>query len=104
MGLFRTRLDIECDIDLERSLDSFHAYAVPVGIDIRPGDTVLVHGLPDHLDFGEERKFRARATVYRAGTLARLWTEFGSVFQITGLYEVGFQPDEELALRPKAAA
>ncbi len=53
------------------SLDSFHAYAVPDGIDIRPGDVVQVHGMPSRLQFGEARRFRARATVSRAGALRR---------------------------------
>ena len=101
MPLFGRRLDVECDVDLERSLDSFHAYAVPDGVKIQPGDTVIVHGLPSRLEFGACEKFRARATVHQAGTLRRLWTEFVSVFELTGLYEVGFLPAEELALRPR---
>jgi hypothetical protein len=101
MSLFGGRIEIDCDVDLERSLDSFHAYAVPDGIEIRPGDTVVVHDMPSHLEFGECRTYRTRATVFRAGTLQRLWTEFTSVFELTGLYEVGFLPSEELALRPR---
>jgi len=104
MGLFAQTLDIDCDVDLERTLDSFHAYAVPDGIEIRPGDTVVVHGMPSRLAFGESRRFRARATVFRANLLRRLWTELTSVFELTGLYEVGFLPAEELALRPRETA
>ncbi len=92
---------IECDVDLERTSDSFHAYAVPDGIDIRPGDVVQVHGLPDRLRFGENRRFRAQATVKRAGPLRRAWTEFCGMFELTTLYEVGFAPAEELVLRPR---
>ena len=94
-------LAIECDVDLERSHDSFHAYAVPDGIDIRPGDVVRVQGLPDRLQFGENRRFRARATVDRAGPLRRAWTEFAGMFELTSLYEVGFAPADELVLRPR---
>jgi hypothetical protein len=104
MGLFGTRapaVEIDCDVDLERSDDSFHAYAVPDGIDIRPGDEVRVHGMPSRLEFGERRTFRARATVRRAGAVRRLWTELTDVFELTSLYEVGFQPDEELVLSPR---
>lgn len=92
-------VSIECDVDLERSNDSFHAYAVPDGIDIRPGDVVQVHGMPDRLQFGESRRFRARATVNRAGPLKRAWTELAGMFELTSLYEVGFAPAEELVLR-----
>ena len=94
-------LTIACDVDLERSQDSFHAYAVPDGIDIRPGDRVQVHGLPTRLAFGEARRFRASATVMRAGRLRRAWTELTSIFDLTSLYEVGFIPAEELVLRPR---
>jgi len=31
----------------------------------------------------------------------RVWTRFASIFEITGLYEVGFQPREELVLHPR---
>jgi hypothetical protein len=104
MSLFGRRIEIECAVDLERSLDSFHAYAVPEGIEIGPGDQVLVHDMPTHLEFGEHRVFRTRATVLKAGLLRRLWTEWSSVFGLTGLYEVGFLPAEELSLRPREAA
>ena len=98
------QLEILCDVDLERSDDSFHAYAVPDGIDIRPGDVVLVHNMPTRLQFGECRRFRTTATLRRAGLLRRLWTEFAGVFELTGLYEVGFQPDQELVLTPRNTA
>ena len=94
-------LTVGCDVDLERSLDSFHAYAVPDGVDIRPGDRVRVHGLPSRLAFGEVRRFRTEATVIRAGWLRRVWTELVCVFDLTSLYEVGFIPAEELVLRQR---
>ena len=56
-------IEVACDVDLERTLESFHAHAVPDGIDIRPGDTVLVHDMPDRLAFGERTLRRGRATV-----------------------------------------
>ncbi len=96
--LARRRVEADCDVDLERTLDSFHAYAVPDGIAIRPGDVVQVHGMPSRLQFGEARCFRTTATVIRAGWLRRAWTRAASVFDLTSLYEVGFQPDEELVL------
>jgi hypothetical protein len=104
MPLFGRRIEIDCAVDLERSLDSFHAYAVPEGVEIGPGDRVLVHDMPSRLDFGECRTFRTRATVFKAGLLRRLWTEWSSVFELTGLYEVGFLPAEELSLRPRETA
>jgi hypothetical protein len=60
--------------------------------------------MPSRLEFGECRTYRTRATVYQAGLLRRLWTEFASVFELTGLYEVGFLPAEELNLHPREVA
>ena len=102
MGLLAPRtVAFVCDVDLERTDDSFHAYVIPDGIDMRPGDTVLVQGLPDRLQYGERRQFRAQATVRRAGWFRRLWTEAVSIFELTSLYEVGFQPHDELVLRQR---
>ena len=95
-------LTIACDIDLERTDDSFHAYAVPDGVEIRPGDRVQVHNMPIRLHYGEARHFRTQATLIRAGRLRRLWTRFASLFDLTSLYEVGFAPAEELILRPRS--
>ena len=92
-------LEIECDIDLERSDDSFHAYAIP-RVQVGPGDSLVLHDMPSRLVYGECRQFRARATLTRASVLYRLWTEAAGLFELTGLYEVGFQPDEELTLHP----
>ena len=33
-------VEVRCDIDIEQTPDSFHAYAIPDGVDIRPGDVV----------------------------------------------------------------
>ena len=103
MGLFSNGVEeIECDIDLERSDDSFHAYAIPRA-EMRPGDRLVMHDMPSRLQFGERRCFRARATVTRAGALLRFWTEAAGMFELTGLYEVGFQPMEELELVARVA-
>ncbi len=101
MGVFSAgTLDIDCDVDLERSDDSFHAYAIP-RVDIQPGDSLVMHGMPTRLQYGEHRSFCARATLTRAGALRRAWTQFAGLFELTSLYEVGFQPDEELVLHPR---
>ena len=87
-------VEVECDVDIEQTPLSFHAHAVPDGIDIRPGDSVQVHGVPSAIDFGDALTCRCRATVTRAGALTRLWTEFTAMFELTELYEVGFLPKE----------
>ena len=40
------RFDVPCTVEIERSFDSFHAYAVPEDVMLRPGDQVIVHGAP----------------------------------------------------------
>jgi hypothetical protein len=94
-GLFARRtVEVMCDVDIEQTPDSFHAHAVPDGIDIQPGDVVVVHGAPAAIAFGERLICQCRATVTRAGAARRWWTEFAGLFELTELYEVGFQPKE----------
>ena len=87
-------VEVECDVDIEQTPLSFHAHAVPDGIDIRPGDSVQVHGAPSSIAFGAAVTCRCPATVTRAGVLTRWWTEFTAMFELTELYEVGFLPKE----------
>jgi hypothetical protein len=90
-----------CDVEIENTFDSFHAYTVPADIEIRPGDELTVHGVPMDVAFGEMITLQCAATVARATLVERVWTRFASIFEITGLYEVGFQPREELVLHPR---
>ena len=46
-------IEVACDVDIEKTAESFHAHAVPDGIDIQPGDVVVVHDMPDHVAFGD---------------------------------------------------
>ncbi len=93
--LFGRRIvQARADIDLENTPDSFHAYAVPDGIDIRAGDVVQVHGVPTAIGTGQHMVMQCPATVSRAGSIVRAWTALTAMFQLTGLYEVGFEPKE----------
>ena len=86
-------IDVICDVDIEQTPRSFHAHAVPTGIDIRPGDSVLVHDTPT-VQFGEHVRCQCRATVTRGGMLARLRAHLAGLLELTELYEVGFAPKE----------
>jgi hypothetical protein len=92
--LGRQTVDVGCTVDIEQTPESLHAHAVPDGIDIRPGDVVVVHGAPDRVAFGERVTLQCRATVVRAGWLRRRWTRLTAWLELTELYEVGFQPKE----------
>lgn len=95
MSLLREgTVTIRADVDIEKTAESFHAYAIPDGIDIRPGDIVIVHGVPTDIGFGERLVTQCSATVHRAGPLLRLWTAFTAMFELTELYEVGFDAKE----------
>ncbi len=95
MSVFARRtVQIEADVDIEKTAQSFHAHAVPDGVDIRPGDVVVVHGVPTDIGFGERILLRCPATVTQAGPILRLWTELAAMFELTELYEVGFLPKE----------
>ncbi|HTW27024.1 MAG TPA: hypothetical protein VME92_07860 [Acetobacteraceae bacterium] len=88
----RRRIEVACDVDMEQSPQTLHAHAIPDGVAIRPGDVVIVHDAPPAVAFGERLTMRCRATVLRAGPLRRAWTRTASLFALTELYEVGFQP------------
>jgi hypothetical protein len=84
-------VELLCTLDIEQTAESFHAHAIPEDVEIGPGDTILVHDAPS-IGFGEVYAGERRATLTRATALDRLWTKFRSVFEITELFEVGFQP------------
>jgi|APCry1669188879_1035177.scaffolds.fasta_scaffold148839_2 hypothetical protein len=97
----RETVTATCDVDIEKTVESFHAYTVPSDIELRPGDEMLVHGVPYDIEFGVALSLQCKATVARATMLERVWTRVTSIFHLTGLYEVGFQPQEELELKPR---
>ena len=84
-------LALTCDIDIEQSWESFHAHAIPDGVEIEAGDVILVHDTAA-LAVGDRYTGKRSATLIRAGFWRRHWTRFSSIFEITELYEVGFQP------------
>jgi hypothetical protein len=94
MSPLRRSVTVMCLVDIEQSAESFHAHALPDGIEIRPGDIVTVHDVPTDIAFGRRVSCRCRATVIRAGWLRRAITRLTAIFELTELYEVGFAPRE----------
>jgi len=90
----RRKIDVPCLVEIEQTPSSLHAHAIPDAVAIRPGDTVIVHGAPRRVPFGARLSIPCRATIVRAGPLRRAWTHLAALFELTGLYEVGFQPKE----------
>ncbi len=87
----RDTVEVPVTVEIEQTAESFHAYAVPERIEIRPGDEVVVHGAPGDIAFGDRLVLQCRATVLRAGPLRRAWTRLEGWFALTELYEVGFE-------------
>ena len=83
-------MTVPCTVDIEHSFDSLHAYVDLEGVEVGPGDEVLVHDAPTAVAFGERVVVRRRATVMRAGLIERLWTCLIARLELTELYEVGF--------------
>ena len=86
----RETIDVPCTIDVEQSPDSLHAYVDLEGVDVGPGDEVIVHDAPTVIAFGEKAVFARQATVRRAGPLQRAWAHVEGYLELTELYEVSF--------------
>ena len=86
----RETIDVPCTIDLEQSPDSLHAYVDLDGVDVGPGDEVIVHDAPTSIAFGERAVFNRQATVRRAGPFQRFWAHVEGYLELTELYEVSF--------------
>lgn len=88
------RVDVPCFVDIEQTPESFHAHAIPEGIDIGPGDSVLVHGAPSRIAYNERVQIECSATVTRASVFGRFWTHLTAPLELFELFEVGFQSKE----------
>ena len=86
----RTTFEVPCTVDVEHTPESLHAYVELQGCEVEPGDSVLVHGAPTHVPFGERVVVQCRASVTRANRLDRALTKVGAYLELTELYEVGF--------------
>jgi hypothetical protein len=82
--------DVPCTVEIENSAETLHAHVELDGVEVGPGDEVIVHGAPTHVQFGEKIVTRCHATVRRAGPLERLKAKIDGYRELTELYEVGF--------------
>ena len=91
LDLGHRTVEVPCTIDIENTLDSLHAYVELQGVEVGPGDEVLIIDAPTELPaYGERLVCERRAAVVRASWLDRLRAHLGSRFELTELYEVGF--------------
>ncbi len=83
--------DVRCTVDLEATHDHFHAHVDLDGVEVDPGDAVLVHNTPNKIPFGTVETFESTATVYRASWFKRQMVRLFGSTEISALYEVGFE-------------
>jgi hypothetical protein len=83
-------VQVPCTIDLLNTAEFVHAHVELEGIEVGPGDTVVVHDAPSTIAFGEHQVMRRMATVTRATALDRFVTKLTAYLELTELYEVGF--------------
>ena len=89
--VMRRRIEVACTIDLESTHDHFHAHVDLDGVEVDPGDQVLVHNAPTHIPFGTQRTYASRATVQRASWLRRQFVKLTGGTELHELYDVGFE-------------
>jgi hypothetical protein len=90
-------LEVSCIMDIARTAEELHAHVVLEGVEVQPGDTVLLHDAPPAVAQGTRMTCSGRATVVRAGRLGRAWARLGGMFELTSLYEVSFTPGRAAA-------
>jgi hypothetical protein len=91
-GFLRRTVAVPCTIDIAHTAEGLHAHVELAGLDVEPGDRVLIHDAPAGFAFGARTVSTRIATVRRAGLFARWWTRTRSLFALTELYEVSFSP------------
>ena len=85
------RFDSGCLVEVENRFESLGAHVLLDGdIALAPGDRVIVHGAPIIVPFGQTHSERRIATVTRAGPLRAFWARRVAQWDLTSLYEVGF--------------
>jgi hypothetical protein len=87
----RRRIEVPCSLDLESTHDHLHAHVELRGVEVEPGDTVLVHGAPARIPYGERQVLESEATVEQASWLRRQFIKVVGVREFYELYDVGFE-------------
>lgn len=92
----RQRFEVPCTVVVENTFDHLFTNVELDGIEVGPGDEVLVHDAPAGASYGERLVVRRQATVIRAGALERLWTELTGGFEFMELLEFSFSSGRRL--------
>ncbi|MEO1467602.1 MAG: hypothetical protein AAFV86_00995 [Pseudomonadota bacterium] len=94
MFLKRDRLTVPCTVEVVNTFDSLEAHVeLPEDVKLAPGDSVLVHGRPLEVPYGETHREAREATVTRATAIERLWTRLTGDFEYMELLEFSFSEE-----------
>ena len=95
--VLKKRVDVPCTVEIENTFDSLHAHVeLPDEIAIQPGDSVIVHGQPIRVPYGESHYENRTATVVHASLIERAWTRMTGDFGFMELCEFSFSAEKEL--------
>ncbi|MEM7746659.1 MAG: hypothetical protein AAGB04_16790 [Pseudomonadota bacterium] len=95
--ILKSRVEVPCTVEVENTFESLHAHVeLPEDIDIQPGDSVIVHGRPIRVPYGESYFENRTATVVHASALERAWTRMTGDFEFMELCEFSFSSEKEL--------
>ena len=81
---------VQCHVDMSNTSEFLYAHVDLNGIQVGPGDQVLVHDPITDISFGEILSYDRAATVSKAGVFSRLWVYLTARLEVTMLYEVSF--------------
>ena len=81
---------VPCHVDMSNTAEFLYAHVDLSGIQVGPGDQVLVHDPIVDINFGEVLSYERTATVSKAGIFSRLWVYLTARLEVTMLYEVSF--------------
>lgn len=89
---YRRRETVPCVVDVERTHDHMHAHVIfKEQKEIEPGDSVLVRGAPERVEYGTRETVEADAVLEHASLPRRLWTRMIGLLEFDELLEVGFE-------------
>jgi len=92
----RSTLEVPCTVEVENSFDFLFTNVELDGVEVGPGDEVLVHDPPTDVPYGERVVVERRATVIRAGWPERLWTRLTGDLEFMELLEFSFSSGNKL--------
>lgn len=98
MGIFKRETErVPCTVEVSHRFEELSAHVrFDNGAVVHPGDSVRVHGAPVMAPYGEVVKEHREATITRANSLERLWTQLTGDFEFMELCEFSFSEEVRL--------